>query len=588
MGTEERLSDGRANAARGAWILAGLACLIAMAGAFLTIPAFFPTNDDAYAHQILSGGISSSPTARIMFINYGLCWIFSLLYTVVPAVPWWVVGHLVALFLSISLIGRTLLVKLRIRGVSCSVLLQLVSLAAADYGLFAVLIARLQFTTTASLLVAAAIISTCAWNTDERAVCGSVFTRTILPAVMAVWGFAMRSQSGYLGMFFWLSAIAVMACAMKGSLKNRVIQLAPMIKPVAVAGVAALALLAINAMEYSSPEWQGRRELASEFAAFTDYPRVSYDEDPDLYDSVGWDEDLLALASDWYFMDERISSEALRTINEGNTAGIDNLRSDFWGIIKSRATDLRQPTSLAYLLVFVAMGVLALRGAQGKAAKSLVCGAAFVAGVLMAYLLVKGRLPERAIWSITIPATAALASIALRGMAGNRRADARRSLAQRLVVIGLSVLFILPGLLAVRQYGWGSEDYATRSRREENIEAFHAYASEHEDTFYFYAADTNLTSQYIWRLWWPDNVSSWGGWQFCYDWFESGMRDAGFDGVPMSEDFFRGNVCVVLRDNATKETFTNYMSDLFGPVDLELVDTITSEIQVYRVVGKEA
>lgn len=344
MGTEERLSDGRENAARGAWILAGLACLIAMAGAFLTIPAFSPTNDDAYAHQILSGGISSSPTARIMFINYGLCWIFSLLYTVVPAVPWWVVGHLVALFLSISLIGRTLLVKLRIRGVSCSVLLQLVSLAAADYGLFAVLIARLQFTTTASLLVAAAIISTCAWNTDERAVCGSVFTRTILPVVMAVWGFAMRSQSGYLGMFFWLSAIAVMACAMKGSLKNRVIQLAPMIKPVAVAGVAALALLAINAMEYSSPEWQGRRELASEFAAFTDYPRVSYDEDPDLYDSVGWDEDLLALASDWYFMDERISSEALRTINEGNTAGIDNLRSDFWGIIKSRATDLRQPT----------------------------------------------------------------------------------------------------------------------------------------------------------------------------------------------------------------------------------------------------
>ena len=66
------------------------------------------------------------------------------------------------------------------------------------------------------------------------------------------------------------------------------------------------------------------------------------------------------------------------------------------------------------------------------------------------------------------------------------------------------------------------------------------------------------------------------------------MRDAGFDGVPMSEDFFRDNVCVVLRDNATKETFTNYMSDLFGPVDLELVDTITSEIQVYRVVGKEA
>ena len=588
MGTEERLIDERAGVARGAWVLAGLACLIAMAGAFLTIPAFFPTNDDAYAHQILSGGISSLPTARIMFLNYGLCWVFSLLYTVAPTVPWWVIGHLVALFLSISLIGRTLLVKLRARGVSCSAWLQLLSLAAADYGLFSVLIARMQFTTTASMLVAAAIISTCAWNDGERAVRGGVFTRMILPSTMAVWGFAMRSQSGYLGMFFWLLAIAVMACAMKGSLKNRVIQLAPMIKPVAVAGVAALAFLAINAAAYVSPEWQGRRELASEFGAFTDYPRASYDEGSDLYDSVGWDEDLLALASDWYFMDERISSETLRTINEGNTAGIDNLRADFWGTIKSRATDLRQPTSLAYLLVFVATGVLALRGAQGKAAKSLICAAAFVVGALMTYLLVRGRLPERAIWSITIPATAAFASIALRATAGSRRVDARRSLARKIVVIGLSVLFILPGLLAVRQYGWGSEDYATRSKREENIEAFHAYAREHEDTFYFYAADTNLTSQYIWRLWWPDNVSSWGGWQFCYDWFESDMRDAGFDGVPTSEDFFRDNVCVVLRDNATKETFTSYMSNLFGPVDLELVDTITDEIQVYRVVGKEA
>lgn len=588
MGTEERHPDERASVARGAWILAGLACLIAMAGAFLTIPTFFPTNDDAYAHQILSGGISSSPTARVMFINYGLCWIFSLLYTVVPAVPWWVVGHLVALFLSISLIGRTLLVKLRARGVSCSAWLQFVSLAAADYGLFAVLIARMQFTTTASLLVAAAIISTCAWGDSERAVRGGVFTRTILPSTMAAWGFAMRPQSGYLGMFFWLSAIAVMACAMKGGLRGRVAQLAPTIVTVAAAGAAALLLLVIHTAAYSSPEWQGRRELASEFATFTDYPRVSYDKDPDLYDSVGWDEDLLALASDWYFMDERISTDALRAINEGNTAGADNLGSDFWGTVKSRSADLRQPASFAYLLVLVTVGVLALRGVQGKAAKALVCATAFVAGALMTYLLVKGRLPERAIWSITIPATAAFSSITLRAMAGNRRVDARRSLARKIVVIGLSVLFILPGLLAVRQYGWESEDYATRSKREENIEAFHAYARGHEDTFYFYAADTNLTSQYIWRLWWPDNVSSWGGWQFCYDWFESDMRDAGFDGIPTSEDFFRGNVCVVLRDNVTKETFTSYMSNLFGPVDLELVDTITDEIQVYRVVGKEA
>ena len=224
MGAEERLSDERADAARGAWILTGLACLIAMAGAFLTIPAFFPTNDDAYAHQILSGGISSSPTARIMFINYGLCWIFSLPYTVIPAVPWWVVGHIVALFLSISLIGRTLLVKLRIWGVTCSPRHQLVPLTAADYGLFSVLITRVQFTTTASLLVAAAIISTCARNDSERSARGGVFAKTILPVAMAAWGFAMRSQSGYFGIFFWLSAIAVMICAVKGSLKNRMVR----------------------------------------------------------------------------------------------------------------------------------------------------------------------------------------------------------------------------------------------------------------------------------------------------------------------------------------------------------------------------
>ena len=66
--------------------MASSAAAAAMLAAGLLIPMFFGSNDDPYAIQILSGGggVAAEPLPMVPFINYGLCWIFSSLYSVLP------------------------------------------------------------------------------------------------------------------------------------------------------------------------------------------------------------------------------------------------------------------------------------------------------------------------------------------------------------------------------------------------------------------------------------------------------------------------------------------------------------------------
>ena len=117
--------------------------------------------------QALSGGggIAASPTLYIPFINYALCWIISGFYGVAPEIPCWTLLHLVAIFVSVAAANWVsfALRPLCERGV-CSKFAILVVL---DFGLFSYFPVRLQFTTTASLLMAAVILLSCGMGQRE-------------------------------------------------------------------------------------------------------------------------------------------------------------------------------------------------------------------------------------------------------------------------------------------------------------------------------------------------------------------------------------------------------------------------------------
>lgn len=622
----------KSSAARPSWPLALAAAALGILIAFVLIPSFHPTNDDPYIQQILAGGVSSEPTANIFFVNYALCWIISRLFVLAPEVPWWSLFQLAVLFLAAALFGRTVLVLVRSRWRSLPIGQEAAVLALLDAGLFGVLVSRLQFTTTSSLLVAVAIISTCCWRDDERDLRGGMFTRLVLPITLGSVGFAIREQSGYLGLFFWgLAALACYAGA-KGGWKSRLGLARAALAPLAGTLVVVAALAGIHAAAYASPEWAAQREVASQLARFTDYPRTPYEENPSLYDSVGWDADLLDMAGDWFFLDERINADSLRAINEANHKNIENLMSNPIGTLKSRLLDLGQQTPLAYVALAICVGLLALRCSPDTISRLFVWVAVGAMLAFLAYLTIRGRLPERAIYSVTIPGTMMLASLALRGANDAKTSAGKTSLfvfaflaavtglvlgalgggtgklacglavvacaavcvealsprahmrfgAKATCGLALAILLVFPLAAASRQYGWLSDDYALMSDRQETTEAFYDYVEAREDTLFIYSADTSLTSQDPWQMRWPKNQTAWGGWRYSYAWFDEALKEAGFGGRPTSEDLLSDNVRFVSGSRETDETMLRYMNDTFGSVEMRLVETLSDGVFIYQ------
>ena len=618
---------------RGAWVIAAVAAGFAMLASFLLIPAFFPTNDDPYIQQILSGGVSGEPSPYVMFVNFVLCWAVSRLFIVAPGVPWWVLTHLALLFLAISLVGRTLIVLTRriLPGRPLPSALELLAVFFLDCGLFSVLVARMQFTTTSTVLFAAAIFSTCCWGVVNDKLAGSIVGRCVLPATLAVFGSAMRGQSGLVGFFFWgLAAVASIA-ARDGGLREKSLSSRLLIASIGVAALVSLGLMGVHEYAYSSPEWSSNRELSRQLAAYTDYERMPYGQNSDVYDSVGWGEDLVELTGDWFHMDERVNEEALSTINVANNSWIESLLNNPLGTLLSRLGEFGQPTPMAYAALLMTIGILALSGARRKSDEIASWVIAIACIGLLAYLVIRGRLPERAAYSVMLPATAALASIFARGticclmfrrsavfgaivcvlvmvalgiptggtgkLAGllvifaaatvfleMRSSDSvARKKCARISIALVVVAMLFPVAAAVKQYGWWSENYALMSSRQSNTEAFYDYVEENDDKFFFYANDAGLTPQYVWQSRWPKNQTAWGGWRYCYSWFADAMKEAGFGGLPTSEDLLDDRVRFVCSSEKTLELLVRYLRNLYGDVSVELETTVGSGINVYRL-----
>lgn len=623
------------------WLVSCGAAALSMTVAGLLVPMYFGTNDDPYVIQILSGGggVAAEPTPYISFVNVVLCQVFVGLYSVLSSAPWWIIFHLVAIFASLSVLGRVVLdvlseTKLYGRLFICCVLL-----CAIDFGCGAYLVGRLQFTSTASLLMAAAVLFACS-RRQEGADNRGGRVAIVVPAVMGTVGFALRSQSGYLGFFFWGLAIIALISRGSGNLKRRLIDARRALAPLLCALVAAAALSVADGVAYSTPSLSLGHEMDSALARFTGYPRTSYAQDPSRYEEVGWDEGLSELVGQWFLMDERVNTKTLTALNEQNTAPIDNLLSDPVGTVSSRLYDAAKPVPMTYLALLLGAAVAALMLSPSRGERAvvwLICGSVVA---LLGYLLLRGRLLERAAYAVTIPATAALLTVVLRNVGAPRQEGgssvapaaacalglallvplaykaevigriacalgaafciavaawallAHRGSASvgraRLVATVLAVALVLaPGVVTVKKLGVGSWEARRQEELLANTQAFFDYVRERSDTLYVYAG-CPITMQYVWQGDWPVNQTGWGGWRWPYEWFDEAMRAAGFDGRPTSEDFLDGDALFVSGSESTCDLLLRYMRSTYGDdVQMIQVDEIAGSMRVYQFLRGE-
>lgn len=631
--TSSNLKDGIS--LKHAWFASCGAAALAIIAAVTLIPMYFGTNDDPYVIQALSGGggVASKPLPFVPFINFGLCWIISSLYSVLPMIPWWIIFNLLSIFVSLSLINNAILMRIfkstrGVRYLPTFFFILIVNLGVSSY-----FVGRLQFTNTSALLVAAAIIATCSGLPQRKNKRGIL----ILAGVVGMIGFALRTQSGLLGLFFWGITAFCLIMQASGNVFERLKSVRDTLLSLFIAVIGSLILILLNTVAYSSSDLEASLKLQQAYGGFTDYPYVAYSQDPSRYQAVGWDEELTELVGQWFLMDDRITTENLTELNEQNTAAIDELVEHPWSTVLSRLHYISQPIPMCYLALLLGVAVTAFAFSTSRWERItawVICGSVVL---LLGYLLLQGRLPERAAYAVTIPATAALLSIVLRNAYAVKEkghsvlaptiafvigvtlltplfygAAAIGRLAFGLGVLycltilvwsafmyrkgfskkwmtgitaALAILLILsPGAVTLKKLGVGSWEAKHQEELLANTEAFFNYVNEHPDTLYIYAG-CPMTMQYVWQDAWPTNQTGWGGWRWPYEWFDEAMRAAGFDGRPTSEDFLDGDAVFVSSSKSTCDLLLRYMRNTFGEdVQMVQIDEIAGGMKVYQFV----
>lgn len=589
---------------RSSMLAAWLTPALVIGLAFALIPVYFPTNDDSFAQQIFAGSISGQPLPHVTFMGYAWCWLVSKIFTIVPGVPWWTVLHLVTIYISLAVAGLATLRGLDRLGHLMSFWQALILLFMVELGVALPLIGRLQFTTTASLAVAVAVYVAALEallrvgaasdptfesqrNVGAAESCFPVSRRVLIwlaPIGLMALGFSYRPTCGYLGLGFWILSLFVVVITARP--RRFFADLVPSFLQFACGALIVLMLTGVNAVAYSSPKWTAAFERGEAYSGFTDFPTTPYEENPALYDGVGWDAELYAIASDyWFFLDPRMTTESFHAINEANNWRARELIEHPIDALRERTQEMRQPVSMAYIGVFVCAFGVAIAIAPNHRRRVAVVSIGGTAVVLLGYLFLKGRLPLRAFLSVILPALGVLAACLL-VCVGVRRGHRKKAKHFKYAVRALFVaLAFLPAAAAVCQFGYASDDYKEQASRQQNIDAFQEYVRERPDKLFIYDYWAELTPQTVWDVDWPANATQWGGWTYIMPWFNDVMRDQGFGGTPTTDTLLRDDVYFVNKDDCTRDLLVADMVSLYGDsIRLEQLDAIGDGLRVYRFI----
>ncbi len=636
--------------AKYAWVISVMATSILFLASFALIPAFSPSNDDAYIERSLAGtsGVAVAPQPYTTTINIVLGLLISSLYRIAPFVRWWIVFQYAVIFFAVTFFGRTTIVLLRMRGVSYRrnkdkncFLLELVIVILFELGLFAILIPRIQFTTTSSLLVSIAIFSNCIWKENEKSVQRDTLNYKIIPSVLTALGYLYRAQSTYIGFVFWGVIKYVQFKSRPKSTTKKTKKTLKLNNSFTISLLICILLACIEILAINMPN-QPIKEQFNEFSTWVDYPHPSYCQDPDLYKSVGWDEPLAELVDSWFMLDNRINPDTLGELNKNvRFYGVKELLNDPYDTLLNRLDIFLKPVVFAYYTVFTTLSIISMF--ISKKRKDYVTSLILwiIPMILLFYLFMKGRLIERAAFAILLPAIAACTTVLVCKIQNFRLIKhenkknyitviiqilinlylislSRSGFSKAIGLLPIGLLFVAllkernqsqneykhkeetaliriasclicilliatPTLAAIRVYGWNSSDYADQKERLKNTEAFYKYADEHKANLYVYSG-LPITVQYIWMDEWPENQTGWGGWRYSYKWFDEALDEAGLGRQLTSGDLLRSNVYFVSASEDTCKVLLQYMRNKFGnTVKMTQVDTIRNEIKIYKI-----
>lgn len=462
---------------------------------------YFETNDDRYITSILSGVITGSPDAHVIYVNYLLALPLSLLYRITTMVPWY--GGLFVFFQ--WAIYAAVLDSAYTKCQKWYMMIPVTAIAGGFFIAYYYCVGQIQFTSTAVMLAAAGYVCLLLRDSDKKGF--------LLFILFELAGYLLRSQSMLMVQPLGLAAVVTVTAGKQEIIKKEEIR-----KFLAM-GLGLLAILLVgvlgNLIGYHGAGWERYTHFIDTVTTLFDYHgKPDYEEVRDILEDYDISREKYMAYCQYMILDWNVDAEGEKRLEnyvlqlQGESLSVPKVLRQVYEIsIADFPWELNRVTIAAWGL-FLLVVILCRR------LKTLCIGVGLIGGARTAiwgYLIWRGRIPTRVI--LPLMACETMILIALVWI------EYERAHTVQWKKVGLlcgGVIFCLIGISSGRlQSRYISEITAGQHLYMEGLREIQQYCEDHPTNHYL--IDPSSLSYYIGSafetsVYHPVNAVFGGGW----------------------------------------------------------------------------
>ncbi len=561
------------------WIAGFLLASLMFAGLILFNMLLYSGSDDAPILRNYMGFEGGEPTTFSTLVHPAMGWLLYGLAKLFPGVAWFSVFQLFFLWFSSAVVVKSLMRCAELHGRSqwLGAFLGALTVVAGAFWISM----RVSFTTTAAWLGAAAVVqlSSVDWAQGGRR---AVRRGLGLSIALQLCCYFLRQVSVLPPLAFWLLGLLVVWLAYRKQAKRQLSK--PLLSGVAVCAALLLLLTGVRLLEtrlLAVEDVYAWNDASSNVLDYSDTKKtVPSDE---ALSEIGWTREEYKMFTYWYFLDGSMTTDSMEQLYESTfqppvqSAG-ERLNAAV-GLVRNTVNGTPSQAYGALFGLMAAALCLVLAAMRGFTKPLLWIGAlaAPVLGmVLLGFLGWEGRLPMRAMLSVTLPMLTLcvwMLTLNLAPVSGMR--------ARSWIGLALCALLLYPAAQGAVHAWAESQKTLDVARREIEInetpvsEDLDLYAAENPDTLFIY--DLSLVLDYRLFPKVPEelagNVMFWGGHTVrTPGWFRM-LEKYGVTDMDASI-FFRDSVLMASVNPEPWPGFTDYLGSQLGKnVDWEYYDT---------------
>lgn len=542
------------------------------------------SNDDTGIQNLLAGNVTGEPYVTHQFINVMLGVLISSLYQILPGVQWWYVYSLLLTGMGMVLLHFAIFRICRDRRLP--LWLPWLTVFVVDMAFLVYPVANVSFTIVPAILGTGLVavlfflkeVQSRKWRSVLHGAIPAGYFLVLIHRVDTGLALLCYILLGYL-YYLWADNEKGLR---KAAVRFAVVCGAYGMLAAGVTGLNSFSMEKLNGADFV--------EFNRARGAYMDKPRDSYDSNEELYEAVGWDENVYRLVNGWCFMDEAVTAESFRYITE-NSMIKEDLAARSISLLTSVLEDARCQALLllwgfsACLSLFLLMVGSDLKYALFLGLNN---GGSFL---LLLYQLLTGRILYRSILVVLLPAFVINVLLALRHgrLSGKKKC-----------FFGFAALLAL--LLCGRMvFGYVFDPDRNNYKRELMAQsaAVEEYAGSHPGDvfisttgFYNSISPRKVDAQNR-----PTSVIPWGGSSYHSDSYNRRLRLNGLEtlsGGALKRDnvYFACNVnLLTLSPSVVSDTvvrnFYDYLQEKFGAKGFVLSDRVGEKSYIYRFVFPE-